>query len=252
MESAGGKVCGAPVEPLTTETPSIRNSLLSVRLPSIESCEELRPPWLVMSPPEETPGVRARRFRVLRLGSGRSCNWDGVMVLPSDELSDANWPSRSAFHGYGLGHFARLHHDEDVRPLAHRQLDAGDLLMLEALGRHVDVVASGRQIGRPIDAVHIGLTGPGDDAGIGIGNGDGGSSDGGLRGGDDAGNHAVDALAPGERAEQRGQESTVREHMAGTADEDSVPRYRWKRGQIEPCIVCRCDANTCGLSARRF
>ena len=59
--------------------------------------------------------------------------------------------------------------------MAHRQFDAGDLLMLEALGRHVDVVASGRQIGRPIDAVHIGLTGPRDDAGIGIGNGDGGS-----------------------------------------------------------------------------
>ena len=56
--------------------------------------------------------------------------------------------------------------------------------MLEALGGHVDVIASGRQIGRPIDAVHIGLTGPRDDARVRIGNGDGGSSDSRLRGSD--------------------------------------------------------------------
>ena len=62
--------------------------------------------------------------------------------------------------------------------MADRQFDAGDLLMLEARGGHVDVITSGRQIGRPIDAGDIGLTGPGDDARIGIGNGDGGSPDG--------------------------------------------------------------------------
>ncbi len=92
MESAGGSVCGPPVEPVITETPSMRNSLLSVRLPLIESCDELNPPWLLMSLPEETPGVRASRFRTLRLGSGRSWTCEGVIVVPKDEVSVASWP----------------------------------------------------------------------------------------------------------------------------------------------------------------
>ena len=86
----------------------------------------------------------------------------------------------------------------------HRQFDAGDLLVLESRGRHGEVVAGGRQIGRAIDAVHIGLAGPGGDAGVGIGDDDGGAPDSALRVGDDAGNHAGDALAPGEGTENAG------------------------------------------------
>jgi hypothetical protein len=189
------------VEPVTTETPSIKNSLFSVRLPSIESCEVLRPPWLVMSPPEETPGVRARRFRTLRLGRGRSCNCDGVMVLPSEELSVASWPS-VRLHDYGLGHFAHLQGEWGGPPRVHRQLDAGDLLALEAGGRHRDVVAAGGQIGRTIDPGQIGFARPRGDARIGIGDGNGGFRDGCGRPGDRSGNDAGYPLGAHERVQK--------------------------------------------------
>ena len=53
--------------------------------------------------------------------------------------------------------------------------------MLEARGRHVDVVTASRKIGRPIDAGNIGLSRPGDHARIGVGDCDGSVLDGGLR-----------------------------------------------------------------------
>src|SRR6516164_1093008 len=90
MASAGGRICTPPVEPETTETPSTINSLLTVRLPLNESWLAL---MLVASPPEETPAVRESRLRMLRLGNGRSCTWEGVITFPRDEVSVASWPS---------------------------------------------------------------------------------------------------------------------------------------------------------------
>src|SRR5712692_10498555 len=87
MASAEGRVCTPPVEPETTDTPSTVNSLFSVRLPLTESWLALMP---VASPPEDTPAVRDSRLRMLRFGNGRSCTWDGLMRLPSDEVSVAS------------------------------------------------------------------------------------------------------------------------------------------------------------------
>jgi hypothetical protein len=82
MASAGGSVCTPPVEPETTDTPSTVNSLFSVGLLSIESWLALAP---VASPPDEAPAVRDSRFRILRLGSGRSYTWD--MALRQASIS---------------------------------------------------------------------------------------------------------------------------------------------------------------------
>src|ERR1700682_1706120 len=79
-----GRVCTPPVEPETTDTPSTVNSLLTVRLPLMESWLAL---MLVASPPEETPAVSDSKFRMFRLGSGRVCTCGVVVVVPSDELS---------------------------------------------------------------------------------------------------------------------------------------------------------------------
>src|SRR5262249_55437479 len=90
IASAAGRVCTPPVDPETTETPSTMNSLFTVRLPLMESWLAL---MLVASPPDDTPAVRDKRFRIFRFGSGRFCTSDGVSTLPSDEVSVANWPS---------------------------------------------------------------------------------------------------------------------------------------------------------------
>src|SRR6476646_4434508 len=74
MASAGGNVCTPPVDPETTETPSTINSLLTVRLPLMESWLAL---MLVASPPDDTPAVSDSRFSMLRFGSGRFCTCDG-------------------------------------------------------------------------------------------------------------------------------------------------------------------------------
>src|SRR5712692_11737890 len=92
IASVEGRVCTPPVEPDTTETPLTVNSLFSVRLPLIESWLALMP---VASPPEDTPAVRDNRLRMLRLGRGRSCTWDGLMMLPSEEVSVLSWPADS-------------------------------------------------------------------------------------------------------------------------------------------------------------
>src|SRR5262245_7416336 len=90
IASADGRVCTPPVEPETTETPSTINSLFTVRLPLIDSWLAL---MLVASPPDETPAVSDSRLRILRFGSGRFCTCDGVITLPSEDESVANWPS---------------------------------------------------------------------------------------------------------------------------------------------------------------
>ena len=90
MASADGSVWTPPVEPETTETPSTMNSLLTVRLPLNESWLALMP---VASPPEETPAVSESRFRILRLGIGRLSTCEGLITLPSEEVSVASWPS---------------------------------------------------------------------------------------------------------------------------------------------------------------
>src|SRR5882762_7461592 len=92
MASADGSVCTPPVDPETTDTPSTVNSLLSVRLPLMESWLALMP---VASPPEDTPAVSDSRLRILRFGKGRSCTWDGLMRFPSEEVSVESWPADS-------------------------------------------------------------------------------------------------------------------------------------------------------------
>src|ERR1700738_89046 len=83
MASADGRVCTPPVDPDTTETPSTVNSLLTVRLPLMESWLAL---ILVASPPEETPAVSESRFSMFRLGSGRVCTCVVLMGGASEGL----------------------------------------------------------------------------------------------------------------------------------------------------------------------
>src|SRR5258708_38189674 len=90
MASAEGKVWTPPVDPETTDRPFTVNSLFTVRLPFIESWLAL---MLVASPPEETPAVRDNRLRILRFGSGRFWTCEGLMVVPSEELSVASCPA---------------------------------------------------------------------------------------------------------------------------------------------------------------
>src|SRR5439155_21358662 len=67
--SGEGRVTGGPVEAMIVETPFSRTSVLSVRLPLIESCEVL---GVLPAPPHAAPGTNANRLSVSRLCDGNS------------------------------------------------------------------------------------------------------------------------------------------------------------------------------------
>jgi len=167
MASAGGRVWTPPVEPETTDTPSTVNSLLSVRLPLMDSWLALMP---VASPPEDTPAVSDSKLRI--------CDWATAGPAPGrvDHVAQrgAIGGKRTrglAGHRNGFGDGAGLQREVDAHALVYVEGDAGDIRALEAAP--APRLCNGRwAVRRAIHAGVVGCAAPLCHAGVGIDDGD--------------------------------------------------------------------------------
>src|ERR1700721_2481597 len=80
-----GSVPGEPVEATMTETPFNKTSVLSVRLPLIESCEVF---GVSPAPPCAAQGMNSRRFSVARPCSGRFCTPSGEINVEMSKVQN--------------------------------------------------------------------------------------------------------------------------------------------------------------------